>query len=320
MPRLVVPVGTKALRVDKFLAASRVGTRAEVQRWIEGKRVLVDGGGCQPKTLVRSGQVVEYDPAPPLPSEAVPDPTVHVSCVFEDEHLIVVDKPAGLVVHPAKGHWSGTLINGLLALPTFERTIDPLDPAGALRPGLVHRIDKDTSGLLVVAKSAPAREGLKEQFSSRQVQRSYLALTSGVPSTARIETWHGRHPVDRLRFTSRGSSGKRAVTHVTLIESFGAHSALVRCKLETGRTHQIRVHLAEQCGTPLLGDVLYGYKPSSSLSAFIVLERQALHAAELGFQHPITGRSHAFVSPLPSDMSDTLAALRQAEASGALLR
>jgi 23S rRNA pseudouridine1911/1915/1917 synthase len=289
-------------------------SRATVQRWIEEGRVKIDGKICRAKQQVRGGMRLEVEPSEPPPSEAVPDPDVPFTVLYEDAHLIVVDKPAGVVVHPARGHASGTLVNGLLARGGFERArADARDPNGSVRPGVVHRIDKDTSGVLVVAKDEPTREGLKQQLSSHTVQRVYRALTLGVPPTGRIETLYDRHPRSRLRFTSKTDGGKRAVTHVTVLESLAhGRAGFVECRLETGRTHQIRVHLSEQTGTPLLADWLYGRQPGSEdLSAVATtLGRQALHAAVLGFIHPMTRQELRFESTLPDDFQTALLSLR----------
>lgn len=293
-------------------------SRATIQRWISEGRVKVDGRICRPKSQVRAGARLEVEPSEPPPSDAVPDPSVAFQVLHEDAHLIVVDKPAGLVVHPARGHASGTLVNGLLARGGFERAAaDPRDPNAALRPGVVHRIDKDTSGILVVAKDEPTREGLKRQLSEHSMERLYRALTLGVPKSGAISTLYDRHPRSRLRFTSKTSQGKRAVTHVAVLEAFGGHqAALVECRLETGRTHQIRVHLSEQLGTPLLADWLYGHTPGGSeLQAIATaLGRQALHAAVLGFVHPISQARLRFESPLPADLSLALEGLRALKA------
>ena len=229
--------------------------------------------------------------------------------------MLVVNKPAGLVVHPARGHRSGTLVNGLLARPGFSLpNPDPEDEQGSLRPGIVHRIDKDTSGLLVVAKDDVTREGLKTQLARHTVERAYLALTVGTPVAGTIKSLHARDPKSRLRFTSRISEGKLAVTHVRLLERLaGGRAAFIECRLETGRTHQIRVHLSEQSKTPLLADATYGGRPSlaSELSEIAqALGRQALHAAVLGFVHPITGESLRFEAPPPADFAHALQALR----------
>ena len=326
--RFVLEPGRARERVDKVLArllAPR--SRATVQRWIGEGRVTIDGAPCRARDSVAGGAVLEVEVGPDLTSKAEPDASVRFGVVFEDAHLIVVDKPAGVVVHPARGHRTGTLVSGLLARPGFAvAPRDERDPTGHLRPGIVHRIDKSTSGLLVVAKDALTREGLKQQLASHTVTRVYQALTHGVPGAGRIDTFYGRDPRSRLRFTSRLSGGKRAVTNVRPIEVFRGAAALVECRLETGRTHQIRVHLAEQAGTPLLADALYrGSAPAAASRARADAEqtelglaqiaselgRQALHARVLGFQHPVTGQALHFESEPPADFSAALGALRR---------
>ncbi len=277
--------------------------------------MLVDGHACRPRDLVGPGAKVEVDPAPPPPSAAEPDSSVHFGVLFEDEHLIVVDKPPGLSVHPSGSERTGTLVNGLLARGGFERaTSDPRDPDGYLRPGIVQRLDKDTSGALVVAKDEITREGLKEQLGARTAKRSYRAITLGVPRVGKIETLHGRHPKSRIRFTSRIDRGRNAVTQVEQVETLlhGA-AAFIGCRLQTGRTHQIRVHLAEASGCPVLADKVYGRPPTRPDLRQVAEElgRQALHAAELGFVHPVTRDQLSFVSPLPDDMSKALERLRE---------
>lgn len=313
MPRLIVGEGRQAERVDRLLAEECPGiSRSTIQRWISEGRVLVDGRPCRAKDKVRAGAEILFEPAAPQPSAASPDPSIELDVVYEDEQLIVIDKPAGLVVHPGRGNWTGTLVNGLLARPGFERVpSDERDPAGPLRPGIVHRIDKDTSGLLVVAKTAIAREALKRQFAEHTIDRAYLALTLGTPAAGRIHTLHGRHPHHRLKFTSRVDDGRTAVTHIEVLESFGKRAAFVRARLETGRTHQIRVHLAEQRGTPIIADTLYGRAAEGILPVGHSMHRQALHAAVLGFEHPRTLRHLSFESPLPSDMQRALDELRR---------
>jgi 23S rRNA pseudouridine1911/1915/1917 synthase len=302
-------------RVDKALARLLPDlSRATIQRWIGEGRVLVSGVPCRARDAIGPGSVVDVTPGPRPETRAVPDASVSVSVVFEDEHLLVVDKPAGMVVHPARGHATGTLVNGLVARGSLGGKLLAGDGStAALRPGIVHRIDKDTSGLLVVAKDEKAREGLKAQLQAHRVERKYLALTLGVPKSGVIESLFARHPRSRLRFTSRSKTGRRAVTHVALLEALaGGRAALVACRLETGRTHQIRVHLSEQCGTPLLADALYGrVSADPELGAIArALGRQALHAALLGFTHPWTAESLRFESGLPSDLETALAALR----------
>ncbi len=289
-------------------------SRAVAQRWITEGRVQIDGACCRPRDEVGPGSVVDIQPGGAPPSEVEPDESVPFGVIHEDADLIVVDKPAGVVVHPGRGHWTKTLVAGLLARPGFERLpSDARDPIGHQRPGIVHRIDKDTSGVLVVAKSELAREGLKAQLSEHTVERVYRALTLGVPLPRRIDTLYGRDRASRLRFTSRTTEGRRAITYVSVEEAFAERrGALVICRLETGRTHQIRVHLAEQSQTPILADGLYGRVPKDPVLADIAtgMGRQALHAAVLGFVHPITGERLRFESPLPEDFTRALARLR----------
>jgi 23S rRNA pseudouridine1911/1915/1917 synthase len=306
-------------RADKGLvsllaAAGRPTPRTELQRWINDGHVQVGGLPLKKRSrLVAGSEVRIAAQAPPL-SQAEPDDSVVFDIVYQDAHLLVIDKPAGLVVHPARSHPHGTLVNGLLARADFSAGhADPRDTDGHLRPGIVHRIDKDTSGLLVVAKDAATREGLKALFASHDIERSYLAIALGDVRAARYDTSHGRHPTQRLKFTSRlpaGRPGKRACTHVERIESLAA-ATLVRCRLETGRTHQIRVHLAEVAEAPILGDALYGGVPphGAMRDVALTLGRQALHAAELGFVHPITGESLCWQSPLPPDIAAAKLAL-----------
>jgi 23S rRNA pseudouridine1911/1915/1917 synthase len=306
-------------RVDKLLARLMPEvSRATVQRWIAESRVRVDGRVCGRRDLPGAGAVVEVEPGPPPPSVALPDASVPLLVVYEDEHLVVVDKPAGVVVHPARGHRTGTLVSGLLARPGFRGAPpDERDPAGMLRPGIVHRIDKGTSGLLVVAKDAPTREGLKRLFAAHDVEREYRALTRGVPRSHRIETKHGRDSTSRLRFTTRVRDGRRAVTEVSVLEVLaGGRAAIVACRLETGRTHQIRVHLFEHERTPILGDALYGARPADPDLGGLhdALGRQALHATVLGFVHPMTGERMHFDSPLPEDVQRALGVLRELRA------
>ncbi|MGC4092077.1 MAG: RluA family pseudouridine synthase [Polyangiaceae bacterium] len=304
-------------RVDKALTRLWQGsTRANVQRLIEQQRVWVNGAPCRPKDNVGEGAVLEVEPLPPEPSAATPDPEVKFAVVHEDDDVLVVDKPAGLVVHPARGHRAGTLVNGLLARESFalsQSAEDDDEPEEHARPGIVHRIDKDTSGLLVIAKNDAAREGLKAQLAEHSMERVYRAITHGVPRVTSISTLHGRDPRSRLRFTSRVQTGKHAVTHLKLIESLAAgRAALVECRLETGRTHQIRVHLLEVAKTPLLADALYRLPQQSPALVPIASElgRQALHAAVLGFIHPRSGLLLRFESALPLDMQSALSALR----------
>ncbi|AKT43205.1 RluA family pseudouridine synthase [Chondromyces crocatus] len=308
-------------RLDKLLVslltrAGRDASRAVIQRWIAEGRVRVDGSLHRASSAVRSGATVEVSPSPHShlpPSHTAADARVVVPVVYEDEHLLVVDKPAGMVVHPAQGHATGTLVNGLLARPGFVgASSDPRDPAGHLRPGIVHRLDKGTSGLLVVAKDPASREALKSLFSRHAVEREYLAIVVGAGRDATYDTLHGRHTTDRLRFTTRVQTGRRAVTHTRVVERFGTLATLMACTLETGRTHQIRVHLAERGGTPVLADPIYGSSPRHRQVRALAeqLGHQALHARVLGFIHPATGATMRWESSLPPDLEQALTRLR----------
>lgn len=309
---LTVEGADGGLRVDKFLALRWPDgvTRGEVQRWIEGGHVRLDGRPARASQKVHAGARIEVTPPPPAATEALPDASITFPVLFEDEWLLVLDKPAGLVVHPARGHADGTLVNGLLARDGFDIEGDESDAQA--RPGIVHRLDKDTSGVMVVAKHERAREGLKALFERHDIERSYLGITVGHPTAGRIDTLHGRHPTDRLRFSTHVNTGKHAVTHVEPLERMGP-TALVRCTLQTGRTHQIRVHLSEVAKAPLLGDPLYGKPPRDPWLRALsdALGRQALHAAVLGFVHPITGERLRFETAPPGDMTRTLATLRE---------
>jgi 23S rRNA pseudouridine1911/1915/1917 synthase len=296
------------VRVDVFLAARTDATRSQIQRHLEAGAVTVNGAPVRPKHRLRVGETVRYEPPPPTPDTAEPE-DIPVPILFEDAHLVVVDKPAGLVVHPAAGHPAGTLVNALLHHCGALSAV-----GGRQRPGIVHRLDKDTSGVMVVSKSDAAHVGLAAQFAEHRLQRSYLALTVGAPPAARgtFDTRHGRHPVHRKRFTSRlgPADGKRAVTHYEVIERAGPLT-VVRATLETGRTHQVRVHLAEH-GAPLLGDPIYGRAPRDPALRRLArrLGRQALHAALLGLAHPISGEPLRFETPAPADMATALAQAR----------
>jgi 23S rRNA pseudouridine1911/1915/1917 synthase len=278
------------------------------------------------KALIRSGAVEAggkpvRDPATKVRGEerlrvAVPEPTpahnepqdIPLTIVFEDEHLLVIDKPAGLVVHPAAGNLDGTLVNALL-----HHCAGKLSGIGGVaRPGIVHRIDKDTSGLLVVAKTDVAHEGLAKQFAAHSIDRRYLAIVSGVPKTSegKVDAPLARSATNRKKIAIvEGNRGKRAVTHWRRLTAL-KDAALVECGLETGRTHQVRVHMAS-IGHPLLGDPVYGRsgRTHGKLLKDLGFHRQALHAAELGFTHPVTKNRLSFSSPMPPDMQELMAGL-----------
>jgi len=233
---------------------------------------------------------------------------IPLSIVYEDRHLIVVDKPAGLVVHPAPGHPDQTLVNALLA-----HCQDLSGVGGELRPGIVHRLDKDTSGVMVASKDDATHHALAAQFLAKVARRQYLAVVAPAPKTDRATyaTLYGRHPVHRKKFSSKVERGKSAITHTEVEERFGDLAALVRCRLETGRTHQIRVHLSD-AGHAIVGDPLYGRRLRGSPLAELAsqLGRQALHAAVLELDHPQRGERMTFEAPVPADLAELLAALR----------
>lgn len=292
-------------RCDRFIAASKIASRSEAQRWILDGRVTRKGKALVAKTKVRTGDELDVIPAPPALTKALPE-NIPIDVCYEDEHLLIVNKAAGMVVHPAVGHPSGTLVNALLHHTVFRDESD-----NPLRPGIVHRLDKDTSGVMVVAKSRPVREGLMKLFAAHDIQRRYDAIAVGRVRSMTFDTFHGRHPKDRKRFSSKVLDGKRAVTHVKCVESMTL-ATRVECRLETGRTHQIRVHLADH-GTPILADISYGRRRSKGplAEAGSALGRQALHAALLGFVHPITGEEVCIESGIPAGFEAALAILRK---------
>lgn len=309
-----VPPEAAGRRLDAFLASQLSEmSRSALQRLIEEGQVLVDG--CLPRSSLKLAggemlQVTVPEALPALPqAEAIP-----LSVVYEDHDLIVVDKPAGMTVHPGAGVISGTLVNALLA-----HCHDLSGIGGELRPGIVHRLDKGTSGLLVAAKNDIAHRGLAEQFSAHSIKRLYWALIYGSPTgdTGKISGIIGRHPTERLRLSGKARQGKQAVTNWRVLERFGVAS-LVQLRLETGRTHQIRVHLTE-AGMPLLGDPLYpdggrfnNLKDQVFKKMISALGRQALHARVLGFVHPVSGQYLEFSSDPPQDFMGLLDYLRRA--------
>jgi 23S rRNA pseudouridine1911/1915/1917 synthase len=286
-------------------------SRSELQHWIEAGCVTVDDTERQASARLHPGQRIIVVAKAPAQTRAEPDSQVRFDVIHVDADVVVVVKPAGLVVHPAAGHPGGTLVNGLLSLGLFrsEDWLDASDASGHSRPGIVHRLDKGTSGLMVVARSPGAREALKVQFQEHTIDRAYEAIVVGRAESRRIATLHGRDPRDRIRFTGRVTRGKPAVTHVQVLSAL-AGATHVRCTLETGRTHQIRMHLAES-GTPVLGDPLYGKAPAEARLRALGegLGHQALHARLLGFVHPRTGQRLRFESDPPVDFVEALGAL-----------
>jgi 23S rRNA pseudouridine1911/1915/1917 synthase len=307
---MVGPVNTApavTLRVDAEQAGTRldvvvgslpgVESRAEAQRLIDAGRVTVDGRSVRRRHLVAEGETLEVHPQAPPTTDLVPQ-EVAFTVRYEDDHLMVVDKPAGVVTHPSRGHAAGTLVHGLLARGAAGGD----DPT---RPGIVHRLDRDTSGLLVVARTPRAHRRLTRLMRERSVQRRYLALVHGqMPPALTIDRPVGRDRRVRTRMSTSTAVGRDAVTHVRVLEQLG-NFTLVEARLETGRTHQIRVHL-EAVGNPVVGDPVYGRRGEN-----FGLTRQFLHAAELEFPHPETGETISISSPLPDDLQTALEAARR---------
>jgi 23S rRNA pseudouridine1911/1915/1917 synthase len=296
------------MRLDSFLAGELPEvSRSQLSRQIGQGAVTVNDAVFPPSRKLRAGDVVVWTP-PPVVATELRGEDIPLLVVHEDRWLIVIDKPAGLVVHPAPGHEGGTLVNALLSHCDDLRGI-----GGELRPGIVHRIDKDTSGLLVVAKDDQTMKALGAAFKAHDIERVYEALVVGKPpaESGRIDTLHGRDPRDRKKFSIRVKEGRRAVTDWRVIERFTG-AARMEAELETGRTHQVRVHLAA-LGCPLLADRTYGKPPRDPALRAIAdeLGRQALHARSLGFVHPATGKTLSFRSEPPEDFRRALAALRE---------
>jgi len=296
-------------RLDRALAAAvPTLSRERLKALIRSGAVEASGSAVRdPALKVKGGEALTVAVPEPKPAHNQPQ-DIALTVLFEDEHLLVVEKPAGLVVHPAAGNLDGTLVNALL-----HHCGGSLSGIGGVaRPGIVHRIDKDTSGLLVVAKTDVAHEGLAKQFAAHSIERRYLAIVSSVPkaSSGTIDAPLARSAANRKRIAVvEGNRGKRAVTHWKRLEVL-ADAALVECRLETGRTHQIRVHMAS-IGHSLVGDPVYGRsgKTHGKLLKELGFHRQALHAAELGFTHPVTKNRLSFSSPLPPDMQELKRAL-----------
>ncbi|WP_019120626.1 RluA family pseudouridine synthase [Brevibacillus massiliensis] len=287
-------------RIDKFIAMQdQDWSRSQVQTWIKEERVTVNGQPVKNNYKLAAEDEVTLRVPPPKELDIKPE-AIPLDIVYEDADLIVVNKPRGLVVHPAPGHYSGTMVNGLLY---HCRDLSGIN--GVLRPGIVHRIDKDTSGLLVVAKNDKAHLGLAEQLKEHTVNRKYVAIVHGVipHEMGTIDAPIGRDPKNRQQMAVVFENSKPAVTHFVVLERFKGYT-LVECKLETGRTHQIRVHM-KYIGYPLVGDPKYGQKDR------LEIEGQALHAKTLGFVHPRTKEYLEFDAPLPDELSDLLAYLRQ---------
>jgi 23S rRNA pseudouridine1911/1915/1917 synthase len=289
-------------RLDRFLTdRGDLGTRSQIGRLIGSGRVRVDGQPVKAGTLLRAGQRVDAEREVGVPAQVEPEP-IALDVLYEDECLLVIDKPPGLVVHPAPGHASGTLVNALL-----HRWPAPQPGLDASRLGIVHRLDKDTSGVLVVAKDSSSLADLGRQFQGREVSKRYLAIVWGCPVRPRgvIDEPIGRHPVDRKRMSVR-ARGRAAVTRYEVVEDLGPWS-LLRISPETGRTHQIRVHMSV-IGHPVLADPIYARR---RLRTVCGLNRQALHAEEISFRHPRSGQRITVSAPLPVDMAAALREMRR---------
>jgi 23S rRNA pseudouridine1911/1915/1917 synthase len=311
--RLVAGHEAEGQRLDAWLARRLPSlSRARLQGLIAAGHVRLDDARPRPSARLRAGQVAVVDVPAPSPAEPQPE-DIPIAVVHEDAHLIVVDKPAGLVVHPGAGRAGGTLVNALL-----RHVSDLSGVGGVLRPGIVHRLDRGTSGLLVVAKDDETHRSLVRQFAGRTVEKEYLALVLGVPArvTGEVTAPIGRDPVHRQRMSVRAPRGREARTSWRVEERFDG-AALLRVRLHTGRTHQVRVHLAS-IGHPVAGDPVYGgaRAPSSrraeAREALRSLARPALHATRLAFTHPASGERLAFEAPFPPDLATVLDRLRAA--------
>lgn len=299
---------TTAERLDRLLATLLPDfSRARLQGLIAAGHVLLNGQPCsKANTSVKTGTLICVNVPSALPATPAAQ-AMALDIIFEDDDVLVINKAAGLVVHPAAGHADATLVNALLA-----HCGDSLSGInGVRRPGIVHRLDKDTTGLMVVAKNDTAHQALAAQFADRSLSRTYLALVHGLPpAQGHVSTLIGRDPKNRQRQAVVSKNGKTAVTHFTRQQVFAPHAALLACELETGRTHQIRVHL-QHLGYPLVGDPVYGKKRGlkNLPPALANFPRQALHASTISFKHPRTAKKLSFSSTLPDDMKQLLSAL-----------
>ena len=313
--RFVVDKGQTPVRIDSWLSERLPnGSRTKIQAAIDSAFVTVNTLPTKASYKVKGGDTVALSlPQPPRSGEILPE-DIPLDIVYEDEHLLVLNKAAGMVVHPAVGNWTGTLVNALI----FHLDKSIAKAGDGVRPGLVHRIDKDTSGLLLVAKDDAAMMRLAKQFMAHTIHRRYLALVWGVPEEAEgtIRTNLGRSLRDRrVMEVKPDSEGKHAVTHYKVLKTY-TYVSLIECRLETGRTHQIRAHM-RHLGHPIFSDAMYGGdtimrgQPQGTYKAFVanafaMCPRQALHAAELGFVHPHTGENMLFSAPIPADMQGVI--------------
>ena len=304
---LIFPGGGTPARLDQVVGGMEGLTRSMARRLIESGQVTVDGIRQKPSLKLKGGELVSVTIPPPTPAEPVAE-TIPLEILYEDGDLVVVNKPAGMVVHPGAGNTGGTLVNALLG-----HCSDLSGVGGEIRPGIVHRIDKGTSGILVAAKNDFAHRALSIQFKEHSIKRVYLALVFGSPKgdNGRIESVIGRHPSDRKRMSGATRHGKEAITLWKVVRRYPGLT-LIQLKLKTGRTHQIRVHLSE-AGHPIVGDATYGGKGRLTAIHDLKLHtligklgRQALHAKILGFTHPASGEYLEFESDLPTDLAQLI--------------
>lgn len=302
----IVAPGEQGLRLDIFLSQKDAGlSRSQARRLIDGGEALVDGRPARASYRLRPGERVSLHRPPPVPAGIVAE-EIPLDIRYEDDAVLVVDKPAGMVVHPAAGNSRGTLVNAL------QFHCGRLSSVGGLmRPGIVHRLDKGTSGLMVIAKTDEAHRHLSEQFKKRRVSKHYTVLVHGDlrEDEGVIDAPVGRHPVERKKMSTASRRGKAALTRWRVLERYG-DCTLLEAQIETGRTHQIRVHLGAM-GHPVVGDAVYGGSKRAAdrtalRAALKRLARQALHAGRLSFLHPLTGRVMSFESPLPADMAEVI--------------
>ena len=301
---MTIPANCVGLRLDQALARLFPDySRNRLARWVRDGRITVDGRVLAPRHKLAGGEAIELVPLAADETLAHGGENIPLEAVHEDASLLVLNKPAGLVVHPGSGNWRGTLLNALLhRAPAL---------ANVPRAGIVHRLDKDTSGLLVVAKTVAAQTDLVRQLQARSVRREYLAVVHGLPSRdGKVDAPIGRHPVNRTRMAVT-ARGRPAATHFSVLERY-ANAALLRCRLETGRTHQIRVHLGS-LGHPLVGDPTYGKRGSG-----IPFPRQALHAERLELLHPVTRKTVSWQVDPPADMRELISTLRKQAAHSTL--
>ena len=310
--RLVIGEAEADERLDRALSALAGVSRAQVRRWIDAGRVSLNEQPARASQRVRLGDDLRADPPEPVAMELIPEP-IPLDILHEDAALVVIDKPAGLVVHPAPGHPRGTLVNALL-----HHCRDLAGIGGVLRPGIVHRLDRGTSGVMVVAKTDAAHLALAAQFHDHSIRRTYHAFVRGIPKaeSGRVDRPIGRHPRDRKRMSVVTRAGREARTGWRVHRKFPASAASwLEVSPETGRTHQIRVHLSS-LSLPILGDPVYGQgrRAAQRMAAARGLERPALHAAELGFEHPDDGRALHFSAPFPADLRELCERLELLEA------